>query len=113
MRRHPAPFILREVAGFLEQIDGHARFTDVVHQACKPELIELQLRHSETASERYGEDANVDAVRERVLVVVANGSKTDERSLFVQDLIDDPLHYALDLPHARRLSHSHRVDDVF
>ena len=75
----------------------HARLADVVEQRGHAEIVQLQLVQPEPLAERHGEDADVDAVRERVLVVVANRREPDERRLLVQDLIDDPLHDALDL----------------
>src|SRR3954468_20494427 len=51
-------------------------------------------------------------MREGVLVVVSNRRETDERGLFVQNLIDDALHDALDLSDVRRLANADGIDDV-
>ena len=49
---------------------------------------------------------------ERVVVVVAKSCEADERSLLVQNLIDDSLNDALDLLDARHSAESDGIDDV-
>ena len=83
-----------------------------MHERRQSELVELELVHAESATERNGEDAHVDRVRERVLIVIADCGEADERSLFVQNLIDDPLYHALDLSDVRGLADANRIDDV-
>src|SRR5205823_1714568 len=89
------PLFVREAARLVEDRLRYARLPDVVKQGREPEVIELKLRQTEAFPERDREDADVDAVRERVLVVIADRRETDERRLLVQDLIADPLHDAL------------------
>ena len=51
-------------------------------------------------------------MRERVLVVIANSGQTNERSLFVQNLIHYALHHSLDFADVGCLADANRVDDV-
>ena len=94
-------------SGLVEDRLRHARLADVVKERRHAEIVQLQLVQPESLAERDGEDADVDAVRERVLVVVANRRQADERRLFVEDLIDDALHDALDLLDVRAAAHAH------
>src|SRR6185436_1289301 len=101
-----------ELAALLQKVERHARLADVVHQCGESKLVQLKLGHSESPAERDGKDADVDRVRECVFVVVADRRQSDERCLFVQYLVDDSLHHALDLPDVRRLADPDGIDHV-
>jgi hypothetical protein len=84
-----------------------------VEERGEPDVIELQAREAETAAERNRENADVHGVRERVVVVVADGGETHERGFVGENLVDDSLHHAFDLLDVRPLPHAHRIHHVF
>ena len=112
MRGDEAPLVVGELLDLVEHLERHARLPDVVEQRREPEIVQLELAEPESPAERDGEDADVHAVRERVLVVVADRRQADQRRLLVEDLVDDALHHALDLLDVRASAHADRVDDV-
>src|SRR4051812_36420951 len=112
MRRDQAPLLVGETARLVENRLRHTRLADVVKERRHSEIIQLQLVQTETLAERDREDADVDAVRERVLVVIANRRQTDQRRLLREDLVDDALHDALDLLDVRAALHAHRSHQV-
>ena len=82
--------------GLVEDLHRHPRLAHVVEQGGHAQIVELQLGEAELLAQGDREDADVDRVGERVLVVVADGGQPDQRGLVVEDLVDDQLDRALD-----------------
>ena len=72
MGLHGAPLVLVEARGLVEDLVRHTRLAEVVHQRRHAEVVQLQPAQAELLAQRYGEDAHVHRMGERVLVVVAD-----------------------------------------
>src|SRR6185312_591974 len=112
VRRDASPVVLVQSGGLLKQIGRNARLAYVVHQRRDAKLVELQLGHADSLTERNGENTDVDGVRVSVLVVLTQSRQPDKGRLFRQHLVHDGLHCSLDLPRARHAAHADRVDHI-
>src|SRR3989442_4887194 len=70
IRRPPRSTLFPYTTLFRSHFERHARLAHVVEQGGHPQVVELQLGEAELAAEGDREDADVDRMRERVLVVV-------------------------------------------
>src|SRR2546430_4726300 len=83
---HDAPLFLGEAPFLIQDLERHARLPDVVEERRHTEIVQLQLGEAELAAQRDGEDADVDRVRERVFVVIAERGQADERRFVIEHL---------------------------
>ena len=112
MRGDEAPLVVRQSAGLVEYFRRHARLSDVVKERGHAEIIQLNLAEPKSLAQRHREDADVDAMRERVLVVIADGRETDQRGFLIEYLIDDALHDPFDLLDVRAAPEPHRRHQI-
>ena len=99
--------VVREFPRLVEHVDGDARLAHVMHQRRESQIEQLELGQPDTTSQCHGQNADVHAVDERVLVEVAQRGHADQGVVIDHDLVDDGLYRALRLPQPGGSAHTH------